>query len=324
MKDEFIGKKIYVLGDSITQHGYYLYDLRSYFHGKNEKCYFFNRGVGGNTALMCKEILGWEIGEHTPDYAFINFGINDMYIWLYNYTVEETLDLIEQRRKQDEEYFYSMAMIVKWLQGKGIEPVIVTPPAVNEYIDESQRIQTLGDSAEKRKYIQNSLYTTKSFKKINEHLKYYADKMKIYAKEKGVMLLDLFADTYASMQKEKGVGLFNADGIHRTLKGHTDISKSLLNFLGCEDIPERFKRSAENDAIFDLEQIERSTIYLPCNACNPSFGEFKLVDIENHAKKLLADKETPNWLACSATCFLEKRNDVKQMRTELEQLTFQF
>ena len=118
MKGEFIGKRIYVLGDSITQHGYYLYDLRSYFHGKNEKCYFFNRGVGGNTAFMCKEILSWEIGEKPPDYAFVNFGINDMYIWLYDYTNEETPELIAKRRKHDEEYFHSISMIVEWLKCK--------------------------------------------------------------------------------------------------------------------------------------------------------------------------------------------------------------
>lgn len=324
MKSEFIEKKIYVLGDSITQHGHYLYHLRSYFHAKKDKCYFFNRGIGGNTAFMAKEILAWEIGEEKPDYVFVNFGVNDMYIWLYNYTKEETPELIAQRKKQDDEYFDGMDAIVTWLQDKGIQPVIVTPIALNEYIDEHMKIETLGDSEAKRQYIQNSLYTTKSFKKINEHSKYYAEKMRVYAEEKGIMFLNLFEDTYASMQKKKGEGFFNADGIHRTLKGHADIARSYLKFLGCEDIPKEFERSAENDAIFDLEQIERSTVYLPCNECNPALGEYKLADMENHAKKLLADKETPNWLAFSATCFLEKRNEVAQMRKNLEQLTFQF
>lgn len=57
MKKTFLNKRICILGDSITSHGFYIYDMRSYIRGATEKCTVYNRGTGGNRVDMAKALL---------------------------------------------------------------------------------------------------------------------------------------------------------------------------------------------------------------------------------------------------------------------------
>ena len=91
MKQEFTGKTICLLGDSIMEHGFYTYYLRSYFENKKEKCFFFNRGVAGNRAIMAQYLLEDEVYFLNPDYVFICFGANDLGVWLYDSYLTVTL-----------------------------------------------------------------------------------------------------------------------------------------------------------------------------------------------------------------------------------------
>ena len=110
MKKEFVGKTIVLLGDSITEHGFYTYNLRSYFQGKEEKCYIFNRGTGGNRAVMAPYILSDEIRELKPDYIVISFGANDIGIWLYDARKVVSDKLLLERKLRDDEYYASIAI----------------------------------------------------------------------------------------------------------------------------------------------------------------------------------------------------------------------
>ena len=105
MDTKFINKSICFLGDSITEHGHYLYDIRSYFHNKPEKVFVHNCGTGGNRAIMAQYILDKEIEVYNPDFVVISFGVNDMGVWLYDSNKTVTERLLEKRKARDDEYY---------------------------------------------------------------------------------------------------------------------------------------------------------------------------------------------------------------------------
>ena len=148
MKKEFVGKKICFLGDSITNQGYYLYNLRSAFQGKEEKCHVFNRGVAGNRAIMAQHILDDEVFWLNPDYAIICFGGNDLGVWLYDSIKPVTDEVIAKRKARDDEYIKAHEILIEKFNEKGIKTVIMSPYAVNEFIVEREDILN-GVSAER-------------------------------------------------------------------------------------------------------------------------------------------------------------------------------
>ena len=321
MKAEFVGKKVFFLGDSLTQHGHYLGYMRSYFQGQREKCYIFNRGIGGNTTSLAKHILGWEIGDEKPDYTFVCFGVNDMGAWLYDAQKEETEELLEKRRQRDEEYFAGHEAIVDELLAMGIQPVLVSPASTSETFVEKENIETLGDNKEKGDYIGPSFYTHKTFAKLNAHLAFYKEKLKEMAERKGVLFCDLFTPTNAAMWNTEG--LFNEDGVHYSKKGHGVLAKAFLEYLGCGDIPEEFPQTELSEKIYQLEYVERSAVFLPCATFNPKFGAFTLLEMVEYATGVLSADDTPDWLRRAAKNFLERRKDVPALRQEILDLTYQ-
>lgn len=321
MKKEFIDKTVFFVGDSITQHGYYIYDIRSYFKGKKEKCYVFNRGIGGNTSSLAKEILGWELANENPDYVFISFGCNDMGVWLYDARKEETRELLEKRRQRDEAYIKGYEEIVDYVFDMGAKPVVMTPFAMSETFKEKEDIETLADNKEKEEYIDAGFYTHKTFANLNLHLAFYAEKLKELALKKGVQCFDLFSATKEVMWRKEE--LFNQDGVHYSRKGHSEIAKILLKFLGCQDIPETFENSELVEQIYGLEYVERSIMFLPANRFNPKHGKFTLKQMLEYSNELLSVDSTPDWLKRNAKNFLEKRDELPKMRREIRRLLYQ-
>lgn len=321
MRKEFIGKTVVFIGDSITQHGHYIYNLRAYFQGKKEKCFVYNRGVAGNRAIMAQYILDDEVYPLQPDYAVICFGINDLGIWLYDSLKPITDDRLAKRKARDDEYIQAHEILIDELTAKGIQPIIMSPYAVDSFIIEREDIETVADNNEKEDELTPSFYKRKTFENINEAFQGYSARLQTLCAKKGVEFWDMFSKTHAKMLTEKG--MFSADGIHYTQKGHEIIAKILLQFLGCES-PDGFIKTAENDKIFELEQFERSIGYIARSTpMNGLFGEHTEADIVAYAEKIKDDESAYSGSRISAKNYLAHRHELPQIKAELKRLTEQ-
>ena len=321
MKKEFVGKTIYFLGDSITAHGHYIYNLRSYFHKNCQKCFVYNRGTGGNRVIMSQYILDDEIKGKQPDYVIVCFGANDLGIWLYDSKKKVTPELLKNRKARDDEYFLGYRIIVKMIKERGAIPVIMSPFAVDQLLTEREDIETLADNDEKEDYIGPSFYKRKTFENINAALKGYAENLEKIAKETGALYIPLFEKTYEKMLSE--AGMFGADGIHYTEdKGHSVIAEVLLDFFGCER-PFTFEKTSDNDEIFKLEQLERRAGNLRrATPFNPIFGEFSEEQIRQAAIKAAAAPE--KWRKNIGEAYLKYGDKIFELREKIFEMTENF
>lgn len=322
MKEQFRNKTLCLLGDSIMEHGFYTYNIRSFYQGKKDKCFVFNRGVAGNRAVMAEYILEDEIFWLNPDYVFICFGANDLGIWLYDSLKEVTPEIIEKRKARDDEYIASYEKLINIFQKRGIKPVVVSPYAVNEFIVEREDIETVTDNDEKEDLIKPSFYKRKTFVNINDAFKGYVKRLKDLAKKYDALYLDMFEKTYQTMKDRVGKGMFFDDGIHYTKDlGHTILAKTILEFLGEENVPDTFIKTSENDKIYELEQLERSTGYITrCTPLNPYFGKRSKEEILEHAKSNVnSDFE---WGRLAARNYIAHRDEIPKMKGELKELVF--
>ena len=319
MKKEFVGKTLCLIGDSILEHGFYTYNLRSYFQNAKEKCYVFNRGVAGNRAIMAQYILEDEVFWLNPDYAVICFGANDLGIWLYDSLKPVTEEVLQKRKLRDDEYIKAHEILIDKLSEKGIKPIIMSPYSMNSLLVENDDIETITDNDEKEDEIKPSFYKRKTFENINQAFKGYAQRLKELCERKGVIFWDMFKRTHEIMLVEDG--LFFDDGCHYSKeKGHAVLAKIILEFLGCEP-PVAFDKTPENDKIFELEQLERSTGYITrCTPMNPIFGNYTEEDIVNYAKKILDDESAYSGSRRSAKNYLERRHQLPEMKQELVRL----
>ena len=322
MRKEFIGKTLCFIGDSILQHGHYIYNLRAYFQGKKEKCFVYNRGVGGNRAVMAKYILDDEFSQLNPDYAVVCFGVNDLGIWLYDSFKPITQELLQKRKARDDEYIGAFEQLIDELTARGIKPIIMSPYAVNEFLVETEEIETVNDNKEKEDEIKPSFYKRKTFQNINDGLRGYAQRLETLCKQKGVEFWDIFALTYEKMPNYPE--MFGKDGIHYTKdKGHEEIAKSILQCLGCE-VPESFVQTAENDKIYEMEQFERSIGYIArCTPMNGYFGEHTESDIVAYANAIKDDESVYAGARNSAMNYLAHRHELPQIQAEIKRLTEQ-
>ncbi len=319
MKKQLIGKTLCFIGDSILQHGHYIYNLRAYFQGRQEKCFVYNRGVAGNRAIMAQYILDDEVFWLKPDYAVICFGVNDLGVWLYDSLKPITQEVLEKRKARDDEYIQAHEILIDELSAKGIQPIIASPYAVDNFIAENEEIETVADNNEKEDEIKPSFYKRKTFENINEALKGYSGRLQKLCEEKGVEFWDIFSETHKKMLTEKG--MFTADGIHYTHKGHEAIAKILLRFLGCA-IPDGFIKTAENDKIFELEQFERSIGYIARSTpMNGLFGDHTEADIVEYASRIKDDESVYSGSRISAKNYLARRHELPQIKAELKRLT---
>ena len=123
------------------------------------------------------------------------------------------------------------------------------------------------------------------------------------------------------LKKTEGKGLFFDDGIHYTKeKGHALLADIILEFLGCEkDKP--YKKTKENDKVFELEQLERSTGYVRrCTPMNPYFGKRTEAEILEYAKsKVDSDFE---WGRLAARNYVAHHDEIEKMKEQLKKLVF--
>jgi len=314
MKSQFVNKKIGFFGASITDNGYYLYHIRSHIANSKDKCMVFNHGVGGTRAEMGVYTIKDEIEPCKPDYMFIEFGVNDLGIWLYDSFLIQNEDLELSKQKRNQVYYQNITGIVDYLIEQGIKPILMTPFAVNELLVETDDIETLVDNKEKGEKITPAFYKRSTFTKINQALKGYADFLTELGASKNIPVVDVFSATYKAMREQEG--LFSKDGIHYTEDGASVISCAILEFLGY-DQPYIFEKTTTNDEYWELEKLERSTQFFPWNFCHPIFGNFTEKDIEEKATQTLNSEKSSELNKRRASGYLNYYKNRHQLRKQL-------
>ena len=318
MNSQFVNKTFVILGDSITEHGYYIKYLRAYFHEKKEKCTFFNRGTGGNRSIMATSVLDEEIKELNPDYICISFGANDIGCWLYDARKVETPALIAERKKRDYDYLEGYKNIIKAIKERGITPVVFSPFAMDQLMFEKADVVTVADNDEKAVNMDSGFYTRKTYENLNRALTVYAEKVKEIALNENALYLPMFEKTYQNMLKCRG--LFRDDGLHYSFgDGHKSIAKIILEFLGCE-VPEDFKVIEENEELEKLVQNERHGGFIRRTSCSAFYGDIPETVVEEKARECLKEKDS-EWLVSVGTNYFKYKGKMDQLRLEIKKRT---
>lgn len=317
MVDLYKNKTFCLIGDSIMEHGFYTYNLRAYFQNSTDKCYFYNRGVAGNRAIMAQYLLDDDVFWTEPDYAVICFGANDMGVWLYDSLIPVTDEILSDRKKRDDEYILAHQILIDKLKENGIKPIIMSPYCVDEFITETEDVQTVTDNDEKE-VLRPSFYKRKTFQNINEGFKGYNKRLKELAEKNDVIFWDMFSATYEKMLTTRG--LYFADGIHYSKdSGHALLANIILGFLGC-DGAQSFEKTVDNDKVFELEQFERSVGFISrCTPMNAHFGVHTEKDVIDHAEKVLADSNTYERGRFCAENYLKHHHELDDIKQRLKQ-----
>ncbi|MBQ3219119.1 MAG: hypothetical protein IJB32_00805 [Clostridia bacterium] len=318
MKEQYKGKTIAVIGASVIEHGKQFYYIRSYMQQSKDKCYLYNRGTGGNRAVMFPYLFDEEIKELDVDYVAISYGVNDMGIWLYDNLKPVTDELLAKRKARDDEYFESFKKAIETVKAYGAIPIVMSPSPVNELLVEKENIETLADNDEKEDNLKPSFYTRATFRNINQAIKGYVEKLKIMAEEMGAEYMPIFENVYPKTLKQ--ADMFCEDGVHYNANGYKEIAKVILEYLGCENIPNEFKCTPENDEIEKLEQLDRHAGYIVrATPYNGYFGQFTDEEMQETARKIV--QEQTGWYADYAKLYLEHYKELPKVRAKIRQLT---
>ena len=298
MKKEFKDKVVAVFGASTDEHGYYMDYMRRVISKQDEKCYFVNRSIGGNYAMLACNMIEDEIDTLNPDIVIVHFGGNDVGLYNYNANVPETEEVLNKRKTSLDNYFLNMRKLVKLLKDRGLEVYIMTPFAENENIVEKDNIETVKDNVDKAKYLKSDFYCKASFRKINNMWKEIAiPELYKIAEENSVQVIDAFSYVYEQMLKSNN--MYTEDGIHLSRGGHEVVARFLLNYLGYENIPESFDiKSDLCNIINQLEQTERHIqffrrwIFYPLE--HKPFADVNTEeDVKRKLKELMQDPKYP-------------------------------
>jgi lysophospholipase L1-like esterase len=289
--------------------------MRSFIHKNARKCLVFNRGIGGNRSIMAQYLLEDDVFPFKPDYAVFMYGANDIGMWLYDNNKEETPELLQKRAERKKQFFDGVKKNVELCLQNGVIPILQSPWAMNELIEERSDIQTLGDNKEKEDYMGPSFYTRATFRKLNKALGEWSQELKEYAQKEHFLFFDAFEETRKLMLTVDG--LYNADGVHYSKKGHSHLARMMLRFLGYETDSVEFERYQANDELAAVEDAERKVAFFKWGMFNPYVSsateEEKLAEI----KRLSEDETQEEWLIDFAKNYFIHKDNVPALREEI-------
>ncbi len=309
------------LGDSIVEHGHYIYALRSYLRNKKTGVAIYNCGLGGMRADMVTEaLIESELKPFQPQYCVISFGVNDLGIWLYDSYLQTTKEVIKQRKMREETYRKGIKNTIRLLRENGITPVLLSPYPVNELLEEKPDIPTVGDNAEKAQLINPWFYKRQTFRKINGGLVGLNSILREIAREEKIKFIDIFSllRTY-TLERE---GLFNADGIHYSRFGGEYIARSIIEAVEGDETDIRFSQDEENDEIYVIEREDRAISFLRfCEFQGKGLNALSKKRKKEHIEKLRDDASTEEWLKRYCQIYLKNFEDLRQPKKKVMQLT---
>lgn len=246
------GATVCCLGDSLTEMGFWIYNINGYLSKKNSRTRFYNCGIGGNTVSNAPYYLEDEVLKYNPDYVTVMFGANDLGYGIYgkeernaSLTAQERDNEILRRRKL---YESNVKIIVQMLMQRNVKVILMTPMPFDDYERNVQREILYGAS---------------------EELDLYGSIVKQIANEYGTGIIDLYK-SFRSVENNfeiAGMRLFFDDRVHPNEHGQRIMAAEILKYFGYEiEIPQTpkdleelpFYNTAENDKRFSVEQKLRS------------------------------------------------------------------
>ena len=281
MMNRFNNKSIFFFGDSITNGGAFLAQLRGYFLENNQHVAVYNKGIGGARADMLRYLLAEELSFFKPDYAVLSYGVNDLGIWLYRSGEQLSQAQEDEKEKRIEIYAESVLLAVRDLKQRVIIPIICSPFCVNKDIVEREDIQTVGDNKEKAGLIDDCFYKKDTFKNINGGLARLRECSLKIAQDEGVEFWDLLEITL----RDADADCFISDGIHYTKKGHCVIANGILQCMGYLDCVREKYDYTEIKEIDIVEQDMRAYFFCKYTLLEIKDGNISVED----TKKLLKE-----------------------------------
>ncbi len=314
-------KTIAFLGDSIVEHGHYIYALRTYLKSKKKKVAIYNCGMGGMSAdRVSAQQIDYDVNSLNADYCIVSFGVNDLGIWLYDCYLEVTEDLVKQRKERKENYLNGIKNIVKILKLKKIIPILMSPCPVNELLEEKPDIPTVGDNNEKKQLINPWFYKRQTFININKGLKDLNDWLKSYSEQEQID----FIDTFELIRKYSlnVEGLFNSDGIHYSKLGGQYIIRAILEALGNKRSKKEFVNDVENDKIYLAEREDRAIAFIRFNHFNnDAYKNLSEEEKKSHIEELLTNSSSEQWLKRFCQSYLKFYGRFDEPKKQVVELT---
>lgn len=245
------GSRVCCLGDSITDMGFWIYDINGYLADIGSKTRFYNCGIGGNMSSDAPYYLEDEVLKLDPDYVIVMFGANDIGQYLYEKRPageeisenEKKNDILKWRKK----YEMNMRIICQMLMQRGVEVILMTPLPFDDYERQVTRGVMYGASDE---------------------LKYYGDLVRSAARELGTGVIELhkqFKSVEDYFEKD-GVRLYEDDRVHPNENGFKIMASIVLKYLEYDvEIPKSgeelnklpFRKTEKNDERFETEKKVR-------------------------------------------------------------------
>ncbi len=250
------GSRVCCLGDSLTEMGFWIYDINGYLSKINSKTRFYNCGIGGNAASNAPYYLEEEVLKYNPDYVLVMFGANDLGAGIYG-TKERNKDLTPDMRKCEilrrrNVYELNIKIIIHMLLQRNVKVILMTPMPFDDYERQVEREILCGASDE---------------------LERYGGIIKKIADEFNISVIDQFTNFRAiedTFEKE-GVRLFLDDRVHPNEQGQRIMAATILNYFGYDiSIPKSkkdlnelpFYKTKKNDQRFEIEQALRCISFL--------------------------------------------------------------
>ncbi len=250
------GSRVCCLGDSITELGYWIYDINGYLADMGSKTRFYNCGIGGNMSSDAPYYLEDEVLKLDPDYVIVMFGANDVGQYLYQkkpageeIPEDERKDDIAKRRKS---YEVNMKIICQMLIQRDVNVILMTPLAFDD-CDRSNTADVMHGAS--------------------DELEYYGEIVKNIAKENGADVLELHKNFKAAgdcLEKD-GIRLYEDDRVHPSRNGFKIMASIVLKHLEYDvDIPTSraeldklpFVNTEKNDVRFETEKKVREMSFI--------------------------------------------------------------
>ena len=250
------GSRVCCLGDSITELGFWIYDINGYLADMGSKTRFYNCGIGGNMSSDAPYYLEDEVLKLDPDYVIVMFGANDVGPHLYGIEQrskefsdeERELEILKRRKR----YALNMDIICKMLVQRDVKVILMTPMPFDDYERDIDREVIYGAYDE--------------IKRCGEAVKNAADKT-------GASVIEL-CEKFKAVEdyfEKDGVRLYEDDRVHPNENGFKIMASIVLKYLEYDvEIPKSgeelnnlpFRKTEKNDERFETEKKIRELSFI--------------------------------------------------------------
>lgn len=250
------GSRVCCLGDSITELGFWIYDINGYLADMGSKTRFYNCGIGGNMSSDAPYYLEDEVLKLDPDYVIVMFGANDVGPHLYGIEQrskefsdeERELEILKRRKR----YALNMEIICKMLIQRDVKVILMTPMPFDDYERDIDREVIYGAYDE--------------IKRCGEAVRNAADKT-------GASVIEL-CEKFKAVEdyfEKDGVRLYEDDRVHPNENGFKIMASIVLKYLEYDvEIPKSgeelnnlpFRKTEKNDERFETEKKIRELSFI--------------------------------------------------------------